>query len=476
MFGPARRRWCCASRGPRIRCRRVSFGRRLALFFLLIAIVPTAALIAIVLFVSNDSQAGKADARLAAGLQTAVSVYTRRTQEATADARRLAAGPELATALRSGDQSSLSAFTSAAAAQPGIEAVAVLDNAGRQMAAAGSPNAVAFAQVGLTDEARPVGDLRVSTTTAQQYVAQVHQLTGRELVLSRGGSVLASTVPPPSQSVPADHTAELSTGGKDYRGHAITLNQRDGETLLLLGPPKSGGLLGIGGPALAILFVFVAAAMALAWALARTLTRLHQRVAEQAVTDPLTGLWNRRYMAQTLDREVSRALRFGHPISLIILDVDDFKLINDHQGHMQGDLVLERVADLVRDATRLIDVAARYGGDELALILVETGREGATILGERLGERMRSTTVPLRDGGSMGATISVGVATIPDSANDLESLIDAADRALLRAKRAGKNQIRTAPVTRPEAPAGADPHRRGRRFRPSDRRAGRKRP
>ena len=84
--------------------------------------------------------------------------------------------------------------------------------------------------------------------------------------------------------------------------------------------------------------------------------------------------------------------------------------------------------------------------------------------------------MPLRDGGSMGVTISVGVATIPDSANDLESLIDAADRALLRAKRAGKNQIRTAPVTRPEAPAGADPHRRGRRFRASDRRAGRKRP
>src|SRR6185437_15928823 len=151
----------------------------------------------------------------------------------------------------------------------------------------------------------PVGDLRVSTTTAQQYVAEVRQLTGRELVLSHGDSVLASTVPPPSQSVGADQTAELSTGGKDYRGHAITLNQRDGETLLLLGPPKSGGLLGIGGPALAILVLFLIAAVALAWALARTLTRLHQRVAAQAVTDPLTGLWNRRYMAQALDREFS---------------------------------------------------------------------------------------------------------------------------------------------------------------------------
>jgi len=130
----------------------------------------------------------------------------------------------------------------------------------------------------------------------------------------------------------------------------------------------------------------------------------------------------------------------------------------------------------LREATRLIDVAARYGGDELALILVETGREGATILGERLGERMRAKTVPLRDGGSMGVTISVGVATIPDSASDLESLIDAADRALLRAKRAGKNQLRTAPVTRPGTSSSVEPHGRDRRFRASDLRTGRKRP
>jgi len=152
-------------------------------------------------------------------------------------------------------------------------------------------------------------------------------------------------------------------------------------------------------------------------------------------------------MAETLNREVARARRFGHEISLIILDVDDFKRINDRLGHLQGDIVLETVADLVRDATRDIDVAARYGGDELALILVETGSEGATILAERLRERVRDNEVPLRDGGTMGVTISVGVATVPDSAEDLESLVDGADRALLRAKRSGKNQIRTAPAS-----------------------------
>jgi len=429
----------------------VRFGRRLALFFLLLAIVPTAALIAILLFVSSDSQRGKADARLAAGLQTAVAIYGGDTADATAEAKRLARDPDLSAALSVVDPSRLRAFVDGAAHEPGVTRIEILDNAGRQLAAAGSLHAVAFARVGLTQNARPVGAIRVSTTTADRYAAAVRRLTDREVVLSGGNTTLASTVTPPPETLQPGETSDLTIGGVKYRGHAISLDARDGETLLLLGPPKSGRLLGIGPPALAILAWFLVAAVVLAWALARTLTRLHQRVEQQAVTDPLTGLWNRRYMAETLDREVSRARRFGHPISLIILDIDDFKQINDHRGHMQGDMVLENVADLVRQATRSIDVAARYGGDELALILVETGREGAAILGERLGERMRSAEVPLREGGSMGVTISVGVATIPDSAEDLDSLVDAADRALLRAKRAGKNQIRAAPVTRSAA-------------------------
>ena len=122
------------------------------------------------------------------------------------------------------------------------------------------------------------------------------------------------------------------------------------------------------------------------------------------------------------------------------------------------------------DGTRSIDVASRYGGDELAVVLVETDREGALILGERLADRMRSTEVPLRDGESMAVTISLGVATIPDSADDLESLVDAADRALLRAKRAGKNQIRAAPATRPGSGAEVGPRRREVRRQTTERR------
>jgi diguanylate cyclase (GGDEF)-like protein len=454
----------------------VTFGRRLALFFLLIAIVPAVALVSILLLIGNDSQQGKADARLAAGLQTAVSVYNQRTLAATPRARHLAGSPELAAALRSGDAAALRGVAAGAADDPGVVQVEILDNAGREMAAAGTANAVAFAQVGLTELARPVGTLRLSTTTAEQYAATVRQLTAQQVLLRRGGATLASTVPPPSTTLDPDQTADVTAGTTSYRAHATSLDSIDGLTLVMLGPPKSGGFLGIGTPALAIVVGFVLLAVGLAWTLARTLTRLHQRVERQAVTDPLTGLWNRRHLAETLEREVHRSLRFGHPVSLIILDVDDFKQINDHEGHLQGDLVLERVADVVREGIRLIDVAARYGGDELAVILVETEREGALILGERLADRMRTTKVPIRDGGSMGVTISLGVATIPDSADDLHSLVDAADRALLRAKRAGKNQIRAASATRPGGEAGEGRlERRGRRFVP-ERRTERKRP
>jgi diguanylate cyclase (GGDEF)-like protein len=426
----------------------VSFGRRLALFLVAIAVVPTLALIGILLFVSEDSQRGKADARLAAGVRTATAIYRTRTAEAASTAQQLAKSPDLGTALRANDRAAEQIVAQRAVGQSDADRVALYDNAGTEIASAGEPNAVAFARVGLTSGGQPVGSLLVSDTTAAEYANEVKSLTETEAVVSRGGAPLASTVQPPSQSLRPDQTDDLTAGGKEYRGHALVLNPGDQEELLLLGPPKSGGVLGVGKGALAVMIWFLVAAVILAWGLARTLTRRHERIAQEAMIDPLTGLWNRRHMAETLDREVSRALRFGHEISLIILDVDDFKRINDRLGHLQGDLVLETIGDLVRDATRDIDVAARYGGDELALILVETENEGATILAERLRERVRDTEVPLRDGGTMGVTISVGVATIPDSAEDLESLVDGADRALLRAKRSGKNQIRTAPASR----------------------------
>jgi diguanylate cyclase (GGDEF)-like protein len=440
----------------------VSFGRRLAHFFLLIALVPAAALIGILLFVSEDSRRGKADARLAAGIETAVAVYAERGAAAREEARRLAGDPTLARAIRAEDRSSLRRFARKAVASGPAVSIEVTDLVGA-IAKAGPSDAVAFSLIELTQEGTPVGELLVSTTTAEQYVEQVLRLTQRDLILSRNQIPVAATLTAPSEDpLEPDETKDLEVDGREFRGREILLNESDGESVLLLGPRKEGDVLGVGTPALGIVIWFLIVAVVLAWALARTLTRLHDTVAEQAITDPLTGLWNRRYMGETLDREVSRSLRFGHEISLIILDVDDFKEINDKQGHLVGDIVLETVADLVREATRSIDVAARYGGDELALILVETGHEGAVKVAERLGKQARETEIDVRGGrDTMQVTLSLGVATIPDSANDLESLVDGADRALLEAKRAGKDQIRAAP----DASAGTGGRRRSRRAR-----------
>jgi diguanylate cyclase (GGDEF)-like protein len=372
---------------------------------------------------------------------------------ATNQAHRLARNRSLGEAVRADDLVRLASFATEAAGSARVVRIEVTNPAGQVIASAGPPDAVGFAQVGLTRGDTPMGTLRISSADADRYVDTVRRLTERDLVLNRAGAPIASTVTPPEVDLNAGETEDVEADDRELRAHLLDLNSDDQEAVLILGPRKEGGVLGIGRPATGILILFLAVAVILAWALARALTRLHDRVAEQAITDPLTGLWNRRYMAETLDREVSRALRFGHPISLIILDVDDFKDINDGRGHLQGDRVLEAVADVVRDATRSIDVAARYGGDELALILVETDRNGATVLAERLCEAARETEIPLREsGGTMSVTLSVGVATIPDAADGLESLVDSADRALLRAKKAGKNQIRTAPAKRTRRP------------------------
>jgi diguanylate cyclase (GGDEF)-like protein len=424
----------------------VSFGKRLALFFFLIALVPTLALLAILIFVSHDSRRGKADARLSAGLETASVLYRQRVSDAGIQAKRLASDPRLAGAVKSDDRSQLAALTQEESRSDNVRRVELTDAAGRQIAAAGPQDAVAFARVELTENGIPVGVFRVSTTEANAYAATVETLTKRELVLSRSGAPLVATVTPPTTKVKPDETEDVETPEGEFRGRALTLDPSTSETLLLLGPRTEGGGVGIGRVAIIILVWFLLVAVGLAWALARALTRLHDRVAEQAVTDPLTGLWNRRRLVETLDFEVERSTRFGHELSLLILDIDDFKLINDEIGHLQGDEVLESVADAVHEETRAIDLAARYGGDELALLLIETDREGARNLAERLRERVRQNEVPLREGGSMEVTISVGVATLPDCADSLDSLVDAADHALLRAKRAGKDKIRTAPT------------------------------
>ena len=193
--------------------------------------------------------------------------------------------------------------------------------------------------------------------------------------------------------------------------------------------------------------------------------RLYETLKLQAITDGLTGLHNHRYFYERLEEEVAKSKRYGAPLSLLMLDLDDFKRFNDAYGHLAGDQVLREIADILqRQLRRQIDVVARYGGEEFAVILPSTPLAGAQVVGDRLqrqvsvcvededgaaelvGERIRAHVAKTLFGDDaeergVSITVSIGAATFPDNAPDAEGLVRAADKALYLAKRLGKNRV-----------------------------------
>jgi diguanylate cyclase (GGDEF)-like protein len=183
---------------------------------------------------------------------------------------------------------------------------------------------------------------------------------------------------------------------------------------------------------------------------------LHELVSEQAVTDDLTGLSNKRRFREFVVKEAARAARFGHSLSLLMLDLDDFKRVNDVHGHLKGDEVLRRVARALDSESRWIDEPARYGGEEFAVALPETDLAGATEVAERIRARIETEEVALGSSdGVIRITASIGVATLPGSATDVEMLVGAADAALYEAKREGKNRVAAARGTPADRRAAA---------------------
>ena len=160
-----------------------------------------------------------------------------------------------------------------------------------------------------------------------------------------------------------------------------------------------------------------------------------------SVTDDLTQLYNSRYLSQVLRRETKRASRSSRPLSLLFIDLDGFKSVNDTHGHLCGSRALVEAAALIRLSARETDVVARFGGDEFALILPDTGSEGAAAVGERIRDRIEAHRFLQGDGLDIHLTVSVGVATLPDVAASTESLIQAADEAMYHVKDHGKNGI-----------------------------------
>jgi diguanylate cyclase (GGDEF)-like protein len=178
------------------------------------------------------------------------------------------------------------------------------------------------------------------------------------------------------------------------------------------------------------------------------LASANQRLEELAVTDALTGLRNRRYLYQELEREFLRARRYGHPFGVLLLDIDHFKKVNDEHGHPVGDRVLTLVGAVLRSTVRNTDMAARFGGEEFMVLAPETGAESCAAFGERIRKAVAQRSADA-GGGLPPVTVSIGVATterMDITSHDL--LVQRADEALYKAKGQGRNRV----VLAPQAP------------------------
>jgi diguanylate cyclase (GGDEF)-like protein len=620
----------------------LSFRGRLTLFFLLIVVLPMIAVAVLVTQVTTQSSHGKADARLAAGLESALAVYRDDVAQARKGAKDVARASSLSTALHSGQRTTVEAVADRLARENGLRSLIIRDARGNRLAAAGPPTQIAAARLNLRGPGGTLGSLTASMTTASSYVDRVRHLTGRDVALLGEGGSISSTLRLGGVSLPSSGSStSVELGGDTLRAATGDLPGPGALRIAMFGPVGSGGFFSSSPLVAAVLVLFFAVAIVFvtmllralggqvsamldvarrigggdfsrkvpvvggdemaglasefnkmsdrlaaqmeelrrqqveidrsvrrigeafasgldrqtllgivaetslgacaaqygrialrdrqatdaevgrsatgklreavgaaeqragrdgslagarreeAHALASPIRRigeetsvgtmtiaregeaftaaerdvflylvgqvsasianiaLHELVSEQAVTDELTGLSNNRRFRELIAKEASRASRFGHELSLVMLDIDDFKQVNDTYGHLQGDAVLRSVAGVLDEESRGVDEPARYGGEEFAVALPETGLDGALELAERVRARIEAKRVPMVDGeGALSVTASLGAATMPGSATDAETLIAAADAALYEAKRAGKNRVSGAAETR----------------------------
>jgi diguanylate cyclase (GGDEF)-like protein len=175
--------------------------------------------------------------------------------------------------------------------------------------------------------------------------------------------------------------------------------------------------------------------------MAEELEKDRQALRELSARDPLTGLSNHREFFRLLREETQRSQRYRHPLSLLMIDLDYFKRVNDTYGHPAGDRVLCAVAGIIRRELRQVDHVARYGGEEFAVILPETAVSEALAIASRIRQAVAARPLAISEGEGVELTISIGLAVFPDDAAAEEGLVEQADQALYAAKAAGRNRV-----------------------------------
>lgn len=247
------------------------------------------------------------------------------------------------------------------------------------------------------------------------------------------------------------HRADATAGSVKYAGLALLVITL---TLILLGPLVMSRTLAAATQSMAVLSgvaygIYLAAhsrtrQVALERAYSAHLEELSQRLRNMAYRDAVTGLYNHRYFREQLQHEVERSSRYGTPLSLVLLDMNNFKEINDRYGHFMGDRFLGMVGEVIARQVRSSDVGARYGGDEFVIILPSTSLEEARATAEKLAAAVANCAAMTSSGEPVQLGISFGVASCPDEANTPSSLIERADARLYEAKALRPSRRRSA--------------------------------
>jgi diguanylate cyclase (GGDEF)-like protein len=408
---------------------------QLLLGVLIVGAIPVASTVRILESNALRNEQAHADQALRAQLERGLSDLTTLGDDASTRAADLARAPHVQRAFIAERPSELARI---ARSNPGVAFVFDGKRIGPRTAEVALERSIS-----LTLDGRQVGRVTAGVSLDQrlsrQLTADAPHAKGDRLVLVRRGHVLGTGV------AFATRGRIVTLGGRAYRSLATTVPDVAGVRLLALRPNAAiersvaPYQQRIRYAALGSFALLVLVALLFAGPILRMLGDF-RRVASQATTDGLTGLANRRSFDEELALEWRRAHRIGDSFALVLLDLDDFKKVNDTHGHPAGDAVLRTVGELLGAGVRQIDLAARYGGEEFVVLVPESDEKGAAQLAKRLRLAISKARVELPDGKTLKMTASFGVAANGEL-KSAEELVAAADEALYEAKRAGKNRV-----------------------------------